>query len=83
MVLRYFAADSVSFSTPRAPALSKEDCAELARHLDACMATFERRTGALTAAEVRMKSMISVLRNEVRQHAPLHDAEGEAGRTAN
>ena len=59
------------FTIPRTPSLSKDECVDLTRHLDACTAIFERRTGSLTSAEVRMKTMVAVLRNEVHQHVTL------------
>jgi hypothetical protein len=55
----------VSAPLHRSPGLDKNECVQLLHHLDGCLALFERRIGTLSAPEIRIKSMVSAMRNEV------------------
>jgi hypothetical protein len=50
------------------PSLTKEDCELMLGHLEDSMAVFERKKMVLSASELRVKSLLSALRNEMRQH---------------
>jgi hypothetical protein len=45
--------------------LDKADCIQLLNYLEACLALFDRRSGSLSASEVRLKTMLSIMRSEV------------------
>jgi hypothetical protein len=56
------------------PALNKEDCAQMLANLDESLAVFERKNVVLSASELRVKSLLSALRNEMLQrHEELGD----------
>jgi chaperonin cofactor prefoldin len=46
--------------------LSQEDRESMVKNLNACLATLEKGVGRLSPSEIRVKSMLTVLRNELR-----------------
>jgi hypothetical protein len=50
------------------PSLTKEDCAVMLANLDDSLAVFDRKQAVLSASELRVKSLLSALRNEMLQH---------------
>lgn len=50
------------------PSLTKEDCALMLGNLDESLAVFEGKHVVLSASELRVKSLLSALRNEILQH---------------
>jgi hypothetical protein len=59
------AVSSVTSPLPRSAGLDKADCIQLLTYLDGCLAVFDRRIGSLSASEVRLKTMLSIMRSEV------------------
>jgi hypothetical protein len=45
--------------------LDKADCLQLLSYLTGCLAVFDRRSGSLSASELRLKTMLSIMRSEV------------------
>ncbi|HYC70739.1 MAG TPA: hypothetical protein VEB66_06000 [Opitutaceae bacterium] len=60
-------------------ALDREDLADLGMFLDGALRVFERADRPFSAAEIRMKSMISVLRSEVEAHQQTRSSRGSRG----
>ena len=52
----------------RYPSLTKEDCALMLANLDESLAVFMRKHTVLSASELRVKSLLSALRNELLVH---------------
>jgi hypothetical protein len=50
------------------PSLTKDDCEQMLVNLDESLAVFERKRVVLSASELRVKSLLSALRNEMLQH---------------
>lgn len=50
------------------PSLTKEDCAVMLANLEASLAVFDRKHEMLSVSELRVKSMLSALRHELRVH---------------
>jgi hypothetical protein len=55
--------------------LTPEECDQIIRNLDDCLALFARKQGLLNGAEVRAKSLLSLMRNEIARKA----CDGSAG----
>jgi hypothetical protein len=54
------------------PSLTKSDCAQMLANLEESMSVFEGKHVVLSASELRVKSLLSALRNEISQrHAEL------------
>ncbi|HVZ64056.1 MAG TPA: hypothetical protein VG936_05660 [Lacunisphaera sp.] len=49
--------------------LTPTQCKQIAAKLDECIALFEKRPRLLSASEIRIKSMLSMLRKEIAQAA--------------
>lgn len=49
--------------------LTPEECEKIIAHLEECIAMFERKQGLLNSAELRAKSLLAVMRNEIYRHA--------------
>lgn len=50
------------------PSLNRQECEELLRCLEMGLAVFGPKSTPLSASELQLKSMLSVLRSEVRNH---------------
>lgn len=50
------------------PTLTEQELRRLLHNLDAALDVYEGTAKPLNSAEIRCKSMLAVLRNEVRQH---------------
>ena len=58
-------------SQTRYPSLNRRDCDAMVASLDVCLLILEGKPALLSASEVRIKSMLSTLRSELKHHA-LH-----------
>jgi hypothetical protein len=51
--------------------LNQEDCGIIVNHLDASLAVLEKLTGRPTIDEIKIKSMLAVLRSEIKKAARI------------
>jgi hypothetical protein len=51
--------------TPPHTELSKEECDGIVAHLDGCIAILDRNTGRRSLPQIRLRSMLAVLRGEL------------------
>lgn len=58
----------LAFMVTKYPSLTQDDCARMLANLDESLAVFERKHVVLSASELRVKSLLSALRNEMLQH---------------
>lgn len=49
--------------------LTTEQCQKIIANLDECIAMFEEKTGMLNGAEVRAKTLLTVMRGEIARKA--------------
>ena len=57
------------------PSITKSDCAQILANIDESLAVFERKRIVLSASELQVKSLLSALRHELRQHHTQLDGE--------
>lgn len=61
-------------SFTRYPSLNRRDCEAMVASLDVCIMILEAKPAVLSASELRIKSMLSTLRGELKHHALQLDA---------
>ena len=58
-------------TNPPETSLSREDCETIVANLDASMAILDRHAGRRSLEEIKLRSMLAVLRAEIHRNAKL------------